>query len=198
MRIAVTGTSGVGKTTLATELSRLLNIKLFAENFRPVMLANAAAKAAYLAKDTAKLEREIQLILSWLDVRIAQEESETDFVSDRMAFDILKVVISAPYSQALPGLLTQLIQRCHASSTRFDLVIVPPIAEWSLQTMPNEDGLIREDNLSKKLRSQSVSIGLLEQFCHSPRLYIRSDCVTTEQRVELIRSVLQQLNKVVS
>jgi predicted ATPase len=192
MRLVLTGASGTGKTTLAKALAVRFDIPLIEEDFRDVVFAmNGVAKSA---ENTDERKQAIDHYLTtcwrWLDARTQAEQSHAGFVSDRCCFDILVRFVTSSIGNERPNDLIKLLQFCRDWARRVDMVVVPPIAAWSLQSTQNESGLPRRASPGNKLRSHSTTLGLLWQFCRAPVLYIPPRYSTTEERVTAVfRSV---------
>lgn len=196
MKIAICGTSGTGKTTLATALSTRLGVPLIAEDFKAVAEAGfqvgraigreqrAEALAVYLAEIDAWLNRREERALSM----------DAGYVMDRFSFDVPRMIVASRLdigSQRLQAL----INRCQRQAADLDLVVLLPLNAWMMETERNEDGLKRSRSLMNRLSSQSTLIGVLQQFCPVPRLDINQRLETTEQRVEAVLGALEKLRQ---
>lgn len=137
MRIAITGTHGTGKTTLAMELSKLIKIDGFEipivhEVARFVIKGSGyETTREYIEKTDRKQKEKIQWNI--FSEQVAVERECEHFVADRSVFD--PVAYAAAYgvdSKAVNRLLGHAIG--HALNT-YDLVVyLPPY--W----MPENDG----------------------------------------------------------
>ena len=196
MKIAITGTSGIGKTTLAKELSKVLKIPMLDENYQGIIeiidKINNAKKEhlGYLDNELA------EAYIKWIKERGEVESNKGSFVSDRCSFDLLSDFLSTNAALSKPQLTKDLILECNKQSANYDLIVVLPLNLWSINLGANEHGMMRQNNFSLKIKDQSIHIGLLEQFCHSTRIYINPNCSTTAQRIEYIQNVLKQIEQI--
>ncbi|MCS5696336.1 ATP/GTP-binding protein [Desulfofundulus thermocisternus] len=85
MRVALTGTHGTGKTTLATELARKLGLPLITEQARRVARAMGIGHVRQLVKDKALAWRFQKAVLRE-QIR-AENDCPDGFISDRSTLD---------------------------------------------------------------------------------------------------------------
>jgi hypothetical protein len=194
MKIALTGTTGIGKTTLARALAERLSIPIINEDFEPLINSLAAFDRNADAAKVAQLIVEfLQNCDGWLKKRVTNHANFKSFVEDRFGFDIVRLIMTSSIGVARPDVLRQLLDLCSKQSVIYDLVIVPPLSNFSFMESKNEYGLTRKTNYCDKLRYQTMTVGLLEHYCSAPKLYIHPSCETTEQRVEYVLDVLEKL-----
>jgi len=192
MKLAITGSSGAGKTTLAKALSTRLNIPLINEDFSELIRAITEFERGNAAFTKPSLLAALQQFDEWLKRR-AMFSSKTDcFIEDRFCFDALQLMMSTKIGGLRPDVIQQLITLANQQSSIYDLVIVLPIGSFSFNEHKNEDGLKRKNSFCEKIRSQSTTIGLLEQFCLAPRVYINASCKTTAQRLDYVMQAINQ------
>ena len=201
MKIAITGTGGVGKTTLANALAASLKIPVIAENMQDVvgMIGKLGASQKANPPATAEQVKVLQLqyqntCIAWLNDRAKQQQETPSFVADRFAIDLLARLIMPTSQKPSEELILKVIAECKRQSAMLDLIIMPPLIRLATPTAPNESGLKRHDALSMKLFSHSLNRGLIEQLLTVPRLYIPVNAKTTEQRVEVVQKAISKLN----
>lgn len=194
-RIAITGASGIGKTTLANAIGQRFGIPVLGEDLVTVTQAAQHYDKQFLNGDTAAtadaMREYIRVCNEWMSERARLWQAHSEFVSDRCCFDILSRLLSgtAPKNEKV---LVSLINECHRQSRRVELFVVPPISPWSMKTGVNESGLRRNTLFSNKLRTNSMVIGLLRQFSASPALLLPMSATTTDQRCEHVEQALQK------
>ena len=196
MKIALTGTSGIGKTTLAKALSERFSIKLIEEDFNAMVYAAHVLEKTPTSKEKESIKAGEQLLKvmdEWLVKRMCYFNSNESFIEDRFCIDAIGYLAKSIVGQLREDILKDLIVKCSQYTGIYDLIIVPPIADWSMTQYKNEAGLYRKNNFAMKITSQSTRIGLLEQFCAAPKLYINASCNTTEQRLDYVCAVISQL-----
>lgn len=144
MKIAISGTSGIGKTTLARALAERLSLPLFEEGFSDIV------HAAYLYRqlraegglDTshqdAALESYRITCLDWFERRRELDASHKSYVADRSSFHILCRWTTAVFPSDTSVTLRKLIRACRSESRRLDLIVVPALTEWSMRPSKNE------------------------------------------------------------
>lgn len=195
MKIAITGTTGIGKTTLAKALSAHFSLSYIEEDIFKVVYAKDALKN--IPKDKTKefnkgVERFLKTLDQWLTNRMRYFDSEEAFIEDRFCIDAIKYLGISGIGKFGDDLIKDLVVRCGQYSTTYDLVIVPPISDFSTFQYRNESGLYRNNALASKVIDQSIYVGLLEQFCAAPRVYLTPNLITTEQRLENVCQILNE------
>jgi predicted ATPase len=191
MIISVTGSFGVGKTTLAVAIAKKLGSRLIDEDFRGIAEAgndfNKARGNPALQKE--KLTNLYCACDNWLRSRSAWVKSDENLVLDRCCFDILQRYVSNLFDEEI---VRNLIEHCKNESLMYDLVIVPSICDWSNLSHKNNDGLIRANSSTLQLRDHLMTIGLLNSYCPSKMLLIPPQISSIDDRVNF---VLKTLNK---
>jgi predicted ATPase len=195
-KIALMGTSGVGKTTLAKALSLELKIPILEENLTPVVDAIKAINQRGLSHEALE-EKTKQLMAelrTWVLSRAKAQLENSGFICDRTAVDILDILLSSSMifnDEMIVGLLKEIRRQL----MKIDLVVILPISEHTFETPHNEDGLKRSVYLQHKLHGQALKIGLLAMFSPKPTLMIEARISSVEDRVRIIKERLLAIQK---
>lgn len=196
LKLILTGSSGTGKTTLAKALAKKYNLTMLPENINDVENAHIdlVRCGPLQAKEFTELSLQyLEVSSEWIKNRRALQDSHESFVADRCSFDILSRWLNSGFVAQREELLQSAMEECFQQSKEITLFIVPPISPWSMNESKNEAGLQRNVRLTDKLRSHSMTIGLLKQFSYRPFLYLPPKDRTTEQRLDRIDKTLKAL-----
>ena len=187
MKIALTGTTATGKTTLATALARQLGVALLEEKLGAVVAASIALKQArHDGNGVAGAKNRVrQACLDWLNERRAQAEPLTGFVADRTEADIF-MRWGAFHLSRNDAEFRALFRQCAAQMSRLDWIVVLPLTRLG-NDGTNEAGLRRTESDDLRFIEHSLGIGILLQMAPAERLiFIPDTAVTTEQRLAFV------------
>lgn len=185
MIISITGSFGIGKTTLAIAIAKKIGAKVINENFRAIAEAGKDFNKSRgnLGLSQEKLSNLYECCDTWLRDREKIINSRENIVLDRCCFDILQRYISNLFDKER---INKLIEHCIKESSAYDVVIVPAICAWSDLSNKNNDGLIRANNSSLQLRDHLMTIGILNSYCSSRVLIIPEYISSVDERVDFI------------
>lgn len=129
MRIAITGTHGVGKTTLAEVLSKALHLPLINEVAREVAIACGYKSTEEIFADSP--ERKAFFQITVMGAQSAREFAvrTRGFVSDRSILDIIAYMRLYELENIKPDLDTLTENAIDYAATNYDLVIYLPLAD---------------------------------------------------------------------
>ncbi len=167
LRIALSGSAGTGKTTLARELARRLGLPLIPEAMR-----------AYLEAGGKRLDRiprpEAEAILAAFRTELEAEEARLGaFVADNGILDL------QAYTRWYGCLGTS---NARIREGRYDAVVILPAG-----VLPYEQDGIRQDDPIVETRFQSLLERIADASALEPALLrVPSPIVTVEARVEWV------------
>jgi nicotinamide riboside kinase len=168
VRIAITGTHGTGKTTLATELAQKLGLPLITEQARRVARVMGIVHARQLVKDKA-LARRFQKAVLREQIR-AENDCPDGFISDRSTLDCWAY-------WAAYGLGNDPEYRDLCLSRPYDLLVYVP-----LEIPCQADGFRDTDESLRQLVDRFIQKDLLWQ-CRCPVLPVTG---SPEERVKAV------------
>lgn len=168
LRIAVTGSAGVGKTTLTLALGRELGLPVIEEEMR-AWLENARSPLGTLPARQAA-----QIVGDLFGQRLAREGSLRGFVADNCAADFAAYALQHGCADACPGLLAD--AQAHAAA--YDAIFLLP---WG--AIPYERDGVRSASQGAELRYQLMLEALLERNARSRLHRVPQEIRGVEARV---------------
>jgi energy-coupling factor transporter ATP-binding protein EcfA2 len=195
-RLAISGPTGSGKTTLAQDLARSLQVPVLKEDWAPISKARddyyslIKDKTSIIEEKHAALQDWKKSYKTWLDTRY-QKQSELDgYVSDRWAADAysnwLRVFIQTKDDQMARYLMG--VMREH--SKMYDFFVLLPVTE-EIADERNSDGIKRNSSLYIRIMAAGLTAGLISHFLGRPIIEIPSRRMS---RVERVNFVLHKMN----
>jgi|GEM_PF-817980 len=133
MRIGITGSHGVGKTTLAQALSDALNLPLIQEQAR-VVARDLGIKTLDEIKNDKFRFREYQCLVPAYQIA-AEKSNPAGFVSDRTTIDCAAYWLKWHAHNWPSGLNNNYYDICMANVKYYDLIVYVPVQHW-----PADDG----------------------------------------------------------
>jgi nicotinamide riboside kinase len=160
-RIAVTGSAGVGKTTLVSDLAARFRVPLVAEGMRARLETGVDPHALGADGFRRFLEAVIDELLGATERAVA---GDLGFVADRCAVDAAAFWLYYGYAHDEAG-TDRLIERARRTIAGYDLIVVVP---WG--ALPLVADGIRSANPWIQLHYQGLLEGLLRRWVARPRL----------------------------
>lgn len=161
MKVAIAGSAGIGKTTLARALADRYGCRLIEEGYDKLFGPDAEFLHSHV-----QLGREI---VSLLERKHSLENEAAVFVADRCAVDLFNLWMSCGFGidEKATGWL---YRRCRRYSAKYDFVFVLPWSAIPLRQIAAPAPRRRSMNPWFQLYSHANVIGLLHQWLPAARL----------------------------
>lgn len=161
MKIAISGSAGIGKTTLARALAARCGCCFIEEGYDRLFGPDAE-----FLRSSGQLRREI---VSVLERKNSLEDEATAFVSDRCAVDLFNLWMSRGFGddEKTTG---RLYRCCRRYTVKYDVVFVLPWGAIPLRQIASPASRRRSMNPWFQLYSHANVIGLLHQWLPAARL----------------------------
>lgn len=189
-RLAISGTGGIGKMSLAAELAQRLNVPLLPENLTEVVAAMGAMARALthgVEARQAAMRHYLEVCEDWLKARVQAIRAHPDgFVADRWALDILVRWLYAGFRKGDDALYRHLVAHMRASASALDALVIPPLMPLAAGEDTNEAGLQRAQAWSRRLHVQAITQGLAEAWAPVPRLCLPRKPMTVQERASVV------------
>ncbi len=193
-RLAITGASGIGKTTLAKALASQLQLEFIKEDIGLLLEAQEAIH---------RLAREGKLKRSHIDGyaltcgeqierqnRAFQEHGARGFICDRFAIDVVARVLRHPFDRVDDGRFRDLLEAARSQIAGIDLILIPPLSAWAFEPSRNDMGRARNVAVLPKTRIHSLYTGLSLQLAPERTLLLPAEDTRHEHWIPLVRQAL--------
>ena len=161
VKVAISGSAGIGKTTFARALAERCGCRLIEEGYDGLFGADARFLPSRM-----RLRHEI---LAVLERKNAREDDVPAFVADRCAVDLFNLWMSRGFGddERMTGWL---YQRCRRYMAKYDVVFVLPWSAIPLRQIATPVNRRRSLNPWFQLYNHANVIGLLHQWLPPARL----------------------------
>lgn len=166
-RIGLTGSAGVGKTTLALTLAATLGVPVVEEAMR------ARIRAGFSLHSLSRPEHRALLAADAQALGEQAAASPSGFIADRTPLDFAAFWLCAGYAAEDPAGTQALVRHAAAVVAGWDLVVVLP---WGALRL--EDDGVRYANPWHQLHVQTVIEGLCARYVPAGRLLHLPDTVS--------------------
>ncbi|GIX30006.1 MAG: hypothetical protein KatS3mg124_0478 [Porticoccaceae bacterium] len=185
LRIAVTGTSGTGKTTLALALSKALDLPFLEEGYDGRITRRKG-------KTVAEWEAELFAVF---DRKIGEEARRESFVADRCAIDLFCAWFNNNlHVRCDPTITRRFLGRCAQAARRYHFVVVTP---WNalpfVEREPDRPGMRRNPNPWVRLRIHATTLGLAHFLLDKRRiLELPGKPMSVEERTAWLTAAIER------
>lgn len=175
MKIALTGTGGAGKSTLAALLAKELKEECVPGVMRTVMKEEGIVEAdQYKMSDQQKYELQVK----GFTARLLQEDQVKDGIFDRTLLDHYAYILT----RCAPMVTQEVVEGFHGlidnTLVTYDMVVYCPLYNWNFQ----HDGL-RDVKYGPRLAVDLIIRGYLDRLFGKIPLIVLGDC-SPEQRLK--------------
>ena len=179
MRITVSGSAGVGKTTLAQNLAQALNIAYIPEHYEPLFDS--------LDKRDSAPNVLAELFNKALDIKLSEQTKHGSFVADRCPADLLNLWLRRKLF-CLPEASQAFHSRCREAMNSYDLIVIPPWGTLPLQATEQPDRIQRRViNPWRQLLNHASIAGFVRMFVGEEKiLYLPSELPSGDSWMNLV------------
>lgn len=179
MKIAVSGSAGVGKTTLAQNLAQALNIAYIPEHYEP--LFDSLDKLDSPPNGLAELFNKV------LDIKLSEQEKYGSFVADRCSADLLNLWLRRKLF-GLPEASQAFHSRCREAMSSYDLIVIPPWGRLPLVATEQPDRIQqRVVNPWLQLLNHASIAGFVRMFVDEEKIiYLPSELPLGDSWVNMV------------
>jgi hypothetical protein len=184
MKIAVSGTAGVGKTTLAQSLAPLLRLDVIEENYQPFFEQAGGFNAPP--------QQLLPLFHKVFDTKQRLEQDSNNFIADRCPIDLFHLWMTKGL-HTLERETDEFFTRCVMAARRYDFIVLPAWGSIGLQQKQRGSGKQRRVmNNWTQLRNHAAIVGYTYLWVPAERIIqLPMPLSDTEQRIHFVLQVIR-------
>ena len=169
MRLAISGSAGTGKSSLAMALANSLKIPYLEENFR------RRRENGLVFQNLSRTDQSLLILELYTEAIEEAAQHTTGFVQDRCPIDFLAFWLHYGFwGEETPS--ATLFERVQKDLSYYDRIIVLPWGVFDIQ----DDG-VRSTNCWLQLKFQSLLEGLISRLTPKTLIYWMPDDIDTKQ-----------------
>ena len=180
LRLAISGSAGTGKSSLAAGLASYLKVPYLEENFRK------RREKGLIFQDLSRLEQSLLIRDLYRDAIDQAVKCSDGFVQDRCPIDFLAFWFHYGFWSEDKQSMS-LFDRAQQDLVHYDRIIILPWGVFDIE----EDG-IRSTNRWLQLKFQALLEGLISRFCPKELIYWMPEDINTKQdRIDHVKTVVR-------
>ena len=174
MKIAISGTAGIGKSTLAMALAEKYNIALIEEGYQ-------------VFKDSKQGQNGLDVLQDIFSKKSAEElDAGESCVSDRSPLDLMHICLKMKSYKTERKAANSFIQSCIKAAQNFDFIVLLPWGSFEPQQFNNTQ-MSRNTDILDLLTNHSSIVGYTHMFVPARRIIeLPRRANKLEQRIDMI------------
>jgi AAA domain-containing protein len=184
VKIAISGSGGIGKSTLAGVLAERRSLKLIDECLEPLFQEGS--------KEVSPA-RFAEVLISIQENKSQQEQGVDRLVTDRCGLDLMHIWMNNGLHLGT-NLTDSFFAACRQQLHSYDYILIPPWGSFRVELLTDQEGS-KQRNLNPlvQLRTHATIVGFAHMFVEKKRIIeIPQTINTLEERVQFIDSVIKR------